>query len=186
MPGDELAQGSSSRIVDHRSHDGLIHPGRSRDRVRRLDARPNCRSRAHSLLIMSGWETEVDELRLTLPLIAAGLGFGLVIPPIGISALSAAPSHYWGAAASLGHRIANGGDGVGAGGPVSLGHRALLQPDRRRVPGSGSYQDTEAFLIDAGVTVFQNLFHDHGVSVPDCHPAGPADEGGTCRRDARP
>ena len=53
------------------------------------------------LLIMSGWETEVDEFRLTLPLITAGLGFGLVIPPIGISALSAAPSHYWGAAASL-------------------------------------------------------------------------------------
>ena len=50
---------------------------------------------------MSGWETEVDELRLTLPLIAAGLGFGLVIPPIGVSALSAAPSDYWGAAASL-------------------------------------------------------------------------------------
>ena len=53
------------------------------------------------LLIMSGWETEVDELRLTLPLITAGLGFGLVIPPISIAALSAAPSHYWGAAASL-------------------------------------------------------------------------------------
>ena len=53
------------------------------------------------LLFMSDWETEVDELRLTLPLIAAGLGFGLVIPPIGVSALSAAPSDYWGAAVSL-------------------------------------------------------------------------------------
>ena len=53
------------------------------------------------LLFMSGWETEVTELRLTVPLAMAGLGFGLVIPPIGVSALSAAPSHYWGAAASL-------------------------------------------------------------------------------------
>ena len=53
------------------------------------------------LLFMSGWETKVEELRLTAPLVMAGLGFGLVIPPIGISALSAAPSHYWGAAASL-------------------------------------------------------------------------------------
>ena len=43
------------------------------------------------LLFMSGWETEVGELRLTLPLVTAGLGFGLVIPPIGVSALSAAP-----------------------------------------------------------------------------------------------
>ena len=43
------------------------------------------------LLFMSGWETEVDELRLTLPLIAAGLGFGLVIPPIGVSALKRRP-----------------------------------------------------------------------------------------------
>ena len=53
------------------------------------------------LLFMSGWETEVEELRLTAPLALTGLGFGLVIPPISISALSAAPSHYWGAAASL-------------------------------------------------------------------------------------
>ena len=48
------------------------------------------------LLFMSGWETEVGELRLTLPLVTAGLGFGLVIPPIGVSALSAAPSDFWG------------------------------------------------------------------------------------------
>ncbi|MCY4583628.1 MAG: MFS transporter, partial [Chloroflexi bacterium] len=40
------------------------------------------------LLFMSGWETEVEELRLTMPLVMAGLGFGLVIPPIGVSALS--------------------------------------------------------------------------------------------------
>ena len=53
------------------------------------------------MLFMSGWETEVEEIRLSVPLAMAGLGFGLVIPPIGVSALSAAPSHYWGAAASL-------------------------------------------------------------------------------------
>ena len=37
----------------------------------------------------------------------------------------------------IGHGVANGGDGVGAGGLVRLGNRALLQPDRRRGPGIG-------------------------------------------------
>ena len=34
------------------------------------------------LLFMSGWETEVEELRLSVPLAMTGLGFGLVIPAI--------------------------------------------------------------------------------------------------------
>ena len=81
------------------------------------------------LLIMSGWETEVEELRLTLPLIAAGFGFGLVIPPIGVSALSAAPSHYWGAAASLVTASRMVGMALGLAALSRLGYRALLQPD---------------------------------------------------------
>ena len=82
------------------------------------------------LLFMSGWETDVGELRLTLPLVAAGLGFGLVIPPIGVSALSAAPRDYWGAAASLVTASRMVGMALGLAALSALGYRALLQPDR--------------------------------------------------------
>ena len=109
------------------------------------------------LLFMSGWDTEVQELRLTLPLIATGLGFGLVKPPIGVSALSAAPSHYWGAAASL----VTASRMVG----MALGLAALSAWGIERFPSltahatlGATYEETEAPLIEAGVTVFQNLF----------------------------
>ena len=82
------------------------------------------------LLFMSGWETEVGELRLTLPLVAAGLGFGLVIPPIGVSALSAAPSDYWGAAASLVTASRMVGMALGLAALSAWGIEPLLQPDR--------------------------------------------------------
>ena len=109
------------------------------------------------LLIMSGWETEVDEFRLTLPLITAGLGFGLVIPPIGISALSAAPSHYWGAAASLVTASRMVGMALGLAALSAWGIERFYSLTADVVP-SESYEVTEALLIDAGVTVFQNMF----------------------------
>ncbi len=109
------------------------------------------------LLIMSGWETEVDELRLTLPLITAGLGFGLVIPPIGVSALSAAPSDYWGAAASLVTASRMVGMALGLAALSAWGIERFYSLTSHVVP-SESYEVTEALLIDAGVTVFQNLF----------------------------
>ena len=109
------------------------------------------------LLFMSGWETEVDELRLTLPLIAAGLGFGLVIPPIGVSALSAAPSDYWGAAASLITASRMIGMALGLAALSAWGIERFYSLASHVTP-SESYEATEAVLIDAGVTVFQNLF----------------------------
>ena len=109
------------------------------------------------LLIMSGWETEVEELRLTLPLVAAGLGFGLVIPPITVSALSAAPSHYWGAAASLvtASRMVGMALGLAALSAWGIERFYSLTADVTLGP---TFEQTEALLIDAGVTVFQNLF----------------------------
>ena len=109
------------------------------------------------LLVMSGWETEVEELRLTLPLVAAGLGFGLVIPPIGVSALSAAPSHYWGAAASLvtASRMVGMALGLAALSAWGIERFYSLTADVTLGP---SFEETEAVLVDAGVTVFQNLF----------------------------
>ena len=109
------------------------------------------------LLIMSGWETEVDELRLTLPLITEGLGFGLVIPPIGVSALSAAPSDYWGAAASLVTASRMVGMALGLAALSTWGIERFYSLTAHVTPGP-SYEATEALLIEAGVTVFQNLF----------------------------
>ena len=109
------------------------------------------------LLFMSGWETEVGELRLTLPLITAGLGFGLVIPPIGVAALSAAPSDYWGAAASLvtASRMVGMALGLAALSAWGIERFYSLTAD---VSVGSNFEETEAILIEAGVTVFQNLF----------------------------
>ena len=109
------------------------------------------------LLFMSGWETEVGELRLTLPLVAAGLGFGLVIPPIGVSALSAAPSDYWGAAASLVTASRMVGMALGLAALSAWGIERFYSLTAEVSLGS-NFAETEAILIEAGVTVFQNLF----------------------------
>ena len=109
------------------------------------------------LLIMSSWGTEVEELRLTVPLATAGLGFGLVIPPISVSALSAAPSHYWGAAASLVTASRMVGMALGLAALSAWGIERFYSLTAHVTVGS-SYAETEAPLIEAGVTVFQNMF----------------------------
>jgi predicted MFS family arabinose efflux permease len=109
------------------------------------------------LLFMSTWETVVEEPRLTLPLVSAGLGFGLVIPPIGVSALSASPSSYWGAAASLvtAARMVGMAMGLAALSAWGIERFYSLTGDFELGP---TFEQTEAVLIDAGVTVFQSLF----------------------------
>ena len=114
------------------------------------------------LLFMSTWETQVDQLRLTLPLVTAGLGFGLVIPPIGISALSAAPSHYWGAAASLVTASRMVGMALGLAALSAWGIERFYSLTAHVTVGE-TFEETEAPLIEAGVTVFQNLFAIAGV-----------------------
>ena len=56
---------------------------------------------ATGLFLVSGWSLDVAEPELTLHLVAAGLGFGLVIAPIMAQALSAAPEEYHATASSL-------------------------------------------------------------------------------------
>ena len=109
------------------------------------------------LLVMSSWGTEVAELRLSVPLAAAGLGFGLVIPPISVSALSAAPSHYWGAAASLVTASRMVGMALGLSALSAWGIERFYSLTAHVTVGA-TYKETEAPLIEAGVTVFQNLF----------------------------
>ena len=109
------------------------------------------------LLFMSGWETEVEEFRLTAPLVMAGLGFGLVIPPISITALSAAPSHYWGAAASLVTASRMVGMALGLAALSAWGIERFYSLTADVTIGT-TFEETQAPLINAGVTVFQNLF----------------------------
>ncbi len=129
--------------------------------LRWLDVRAVCITglvlMAVGLLFMSGWEADVGEVRLTVPLVAAGLGFGLVIPPIGVAALSAAPNDYWGAAASLvtASRMVGMALGLAALSAWGIERFYSLTAD---VTLGANFQETEAVLIDAGVTVFQNLF----------------------------
>ena len=107
------------------------------------------------LLLMSGWGTEVEEIRLSVPLALAGLGFGLVIPPISVSALSASPSHYWGAAASLvtASRMVGMALGLAALSAWGIEHFYSLTSDVTIV--DETFRDTQ---IEAGVTVFQDMF----------------------------
>ena len=129
------------------------------------------------LLIMSGWKTEVEELRLTLPLVAAGLGFGLVIPPIGISALSAAPSHYWGAAASLVTASRMVGMALGLAALSAWGiERFYSLTDH--VPLGPTFEETEGQLDRSRRHRVSEPLYDHRVPVPGCHPASLADERG--------
>ncbi len=109
------------------------------------------------LLIMSSWGTVVEELRLSAPLAVAGLGFGLVIPPISVSALSAAPSHYWGAAASLVTASRMVGMALGLAALSAWGIERFYSLTAHVTVGA-TFEETEAPLIAAGVTVFQNMF----------------------------
>lgn len=109
------------------------------------------------LLRMSGWETDVPEIELSVPLAAAGLGFGLVIPPISVAALSAAPSNYWGTAASLITASRMVGMALGLSALAAWGIERFYSLTSHVTIGE-SFEETEAPLIEAGVTVFQNLF----------------------------
>ncbi len=114
------------------------------------------------LLFMSGWQADAAGWGLTLPLLTAGMGFGLVIPPIGVGTLSAAPSDYWGTAASL----VTASRMVG----MALGLAALSAWGIERFYGltaevglGADFEQTEAILVSAGVSVFQELFWISGI-----------------------
>lgn len=114
------------------------------------------------LLSMSGWDKDVGGWRLTLPLVAAGLGYGLVIPPIGVSALSAAPNDYWGVAASLVTASRMVGMALGLAALSAWGIERFYSLTADFTLGT-NFAETEAKLVGAGVTVFQNLFLISGI-----------------------
>ena len=71
--------------------------------------------------------------------------------------MSAAPSDYWGAAASLITASRMVGMALGLAALSAWGIERFYSLTADVVP-SESYEVTEALLIDAGVTMFQNLF----------------------------
>ena len=56
---------------------------------------------AFGLFLVSGWPLDIAEPQLTMHLVIAGLGFGLVIAPIMAQALNAAPSEYHATVSSM-------------------------------------------------------------------------------------
>ncbi|MCH7924724.1 MAG: MFS transporter [Planctomycetes bacterium] len=56
---------------------------------------------AIGLFLMSGWEIDISDPQLTIHLALAGLGFGLVIAPLFVTAMDAGPDDYQATAASL-------------------------------------------------------------------------------------
>ncbi|MFH1560783.1 MAG: MFS transporter [Chloroflexota bacterium] len=56
---------------------------------------------AIGLFLMSGWELDISDPQLTMHLAVAGLGFGLVIAPLFVTAMDAGPDDYQATAASL-------------------------------------------------------------------------------------
>ena len=56
---------------------------------------------AAGMFLASGWDLNISDPQLTIHLLMAGLGFGLVIAPITLHALSAASENHKGTASSL-------------------------------------------------------------------------------------
>jgi EmrB/QacA subfamily drug resistance transporter len=56
---------------------------------------------AMGLFLMSGWELDISDPQLTIHLALAGLGFGLVIAPLFVTAMDTGPDDYQATAASL-------------------------------------------------------------------------------------
>ena len=56
---------------------------------------------AVGLFLMSGWELDISDPKLSVHLALAGLGFGLVIAPLFVTAMDAGPDDYQATAASL-------------------------------------------------------------------------------------
>ena len=133
------------------------------------------------LLFMSGWGTGGGGNQVVCALGHGGLGIWAGHPSHRCQRIERGAQSLLGRRGLLGHRIANGGDGVGPGGPVGVGYRALLQPDRPR-------DDWFDIRADRGPTDrswgdrFPELVYDRRIPVPVRHSAGFADENGRCRR----
>ena len=124
---------------------------------------------AIGLFLVSGWSLDVAEPALTLHLVTAGLGFGLVIAPIMAQALNAAPEEYHATASSLVvvSRLLGMTLGLAALAAWGIEHfqsltagLALPLPAAGEAPADSAAR-MAAYLADvqnAGLTLFQRFF----------------------------
>ena len=124
---------------------------------------------AAGLFLCSRWELGVDDPELTLQLLLAGVGFGLVIAPILHRALSAVGEDYRGTGASLVtvSRMMGMTLGLAAMSAWGVEHFQvltsgldfpILQPGETSEAHAARLEQYSADLNTAGLTVFRNFF----------------------------
>ena len=124
---------------------------------------------ALGLFLVSGWPLDVAEPELTLHLVVAGLGFGLVIAPIMAQALDAAPPEYHATASSMVvvARLMGMTLGLAALAAYGIGHFQSLigglalplpLPGEAPVETAARVAAYTAELQNAGLTLFQRFF----------------------------
>ena len=111
---------------------------------------------AAGLLLMSGWELDISDPQLTIHLALAGLGFGLVIAPLFVTAMDTGPDDYQATAASLVTvaRMIGMALGLAALSAWGMDRFFTLTADLPPALSSGY----EAELADASITLFQEFF----------------------------
>ena len=129
---------------------------------------------AAGMFLASGWELGVGEPELTIHLVIAGLGFGLVIVPILSQALAAVDEDYRGTGASLVvvSRMMGMTLGLAALSAWGVEHFQVLTAGLELpLPAPGESADVlESRVVeyaskvnDAGLTLFQNFFRVAGI-----------------------
>ena len=111
---------------------------------------------AGGLFLMSGWNPADGDAMLTMHLLQAGLGFGLVIAPLFVAAMDAGPDDYQATAASLVTvaRMIGMALGLAALSGWGMDRFLLLAAD---LPSALS-SDYGELLAEASITLFQDFF----------------------------
>ena len=91
---------------------------------------------AAGLFLMSGWKPDDGDAMLTLHLLQAGLGFGLVIAPLFVAAMDAGPGRLPGDLGLYGDGCPNDRHGAWSGGTERVGHGPVPAPRRRSAFGA--------------------------------------------------
>ena len=115
---------------------------------------------------MRGWGAQVEDPGHTFHLLVGGLGFGPVIAPILLTAISAATEEYRGTAASLVTVARMMGMTLGL---AALSAWGMDQFQRRSL-------EYDTSLTQAGVTLFHRFFLRGDVGIPCSYPTGPINE----------
>ncbi len=111
---------------------------------------------AAGLFLMSGWTPDEGDTMLTLHLLLAGFGFGLVIAPLFVAAMDAGPDDYQATAASMVTvaRMIGMALGLAALSAWGMDRFLLLAAE---LPSALS-PDYGELLADASITLFQDFF----------------------------